>query len=115
MAIPRIYPYNLPRRADLPRATAPWRPDRRRAVLLIHDMQNFFVNAFPSGCNPITEVVAKIAQLRERCAQLAIPVAYTAQPGDMTDEQRGLVKDFWGSGMSTEPAHRAIISPLEPG
>lgn len=115
MAIPRIYPYLLPKRADLPTAHVPWRPDPARAVLLIHDMQNFFVDAFPAGCAPIVDIVENIARLRTQCERAGIPIAYTAQPGGMTDRQRGLVKDFWGSGMSTDPAHRAIIGKLSPG
>ena len=49
------------------------------------------------------------AQLRENCAWLGVPVAYTAQPGGMTQQQRGLLRDFWGPGMAAapgRPAHR---------
>jgi isochorismate hydrolase len=44
-----------------------------------------------------------------------MPVAYTAQPGGMTDEQRGLLKDFWGPGMRVDPADREVVEPLAPG
>ncbi|GHA01100.1 hypothetical protein GCM10010329_23450 [Streptomyces spiroverticillatus] len=44
-----------------------------------------------------------------------VPVAYTAQPGGMGDEQRGLLKDFWGPGMRTDPADREVIDELTPG
>ena len=43
-----------------------------------------------------------------------MPVAYTAQPGRMTDQQRGLLKDFWGPGMSAEPGERAVVPELAP-
>ncbi len=43
-----------------------------------------------------------------------MPVAYTAQPGSMTDEQRGLLKDIWGPGMRAEPADREMVPELAP-
>ena len=32
----------------------------------------------------------------------------------MTDQQRGLLKDFWGPGMSAEPGERAVVPELAP-
>ena len=54
------------------------------------------------------------ALLRERCAELGVPVAYTAQPGGMTDQERGLLKDFWGPGMRVSAEDRQVVEPLEP-
>src|SRR5436305_13391584 len=112
MPIPPIQPYAMP--ATLPRNIAQWSIDPRRAMLLIHDMQQYFLDMFPAGQPPVRELVENVALLRERCAQAGIPVAYTAQPGGMTDEQRGLLKDFWGSGMSAEAEQRAIIGAVAP-
>ena len=56
------------------------------------------------------------ARLRERtAASWASPSVYTAQPGGMTDEQRGLLKDFWGPGMRVDPADRQVVDELAPG
>ncbi|MGW4034624.1 isochorismatase family protein [Streptomyces sp. NPDC004838] len=33
----------------------------------------------------------------------------------MTEEQRGLLKDFRGSGMTVEPEHRAVVDTVRPG
>ena len=43
-----------------------------------------------------------------------MPVAYTAQPGSMTELQRGLLRDFWGPGMAAVPADREIVPELTP-
>jgi isochorismate hydrolase len=32
----------------------------------------------------------------------------------MTDEQRGLLKDFWGPGMRVDPADRQVVEPVAP-
>jgi isochorismate hydrolase len=112
--IPRIEPYPMPAMGDLPANTARWRVAPGRAVLLIHDMQKFFLRPFPAGESPGAELLRNTVLLRENCARLGIPVAYTAQPGGMTAAQRGLLRDFWGPGMQVEPADREVVAPLAP-
>ncbi|ALG09737.1 isochorismatase family protein [Kibdelosporangium phytohabitans] len=111
--IPEIEPYPMPAAGDLPPNTARWTAEPDRAVLLVHDMQRFFVRPFPDDMRD--GLISNIAELRERCVALGIPVAYTAQPGGMTDEQRGLLKDFWGPGMRVAPADRQVVDELAPG
>ncbi|WP_435283919.1 isochorismatase family protein [Streptomyces koelreuteriae] len=105
--------YALPTAAELPTSTARWTPDESRAALLVHDMQRYFLAPFPERVRE--PLVRHCAQVRERCAALGVPVFYTAQPGSMTDEQRGLLKDFWGPGMRVDPADRQIVTELTPG
>lgn len=112
--IPPVEPYPMPGEADLPGNTVNWVPDPQRAVLLLHDMQEFFLGPFPRTGEPGGALVANALLLRERCAALGVPVAYTAQPGGMTPEQRGLLRDFWGPGMDLTPEHRRIVPGLEP-
>lgn len=109
--IPHIVPYRMP--TDLPANTAQWTVDPNRAVLLVHDMQQFFLRPF-GGQPPVTELVANAALLRQTAAALDIPVAYTAQPGGMTPSERGLLKDFWGPGMTPSPEDREVIAPVAP-
>lgn len=112
--IPRIAPYPMPTKHDIPHSKVPWTIDPERAVLLIHDMQKFFLRFFPEGESPAVELLRNVDSIRREFADLGIPVAYTAQPGAMSDEQRGLLKDFWGSGMTAEPEHRDVVEPLRP-
>jgi isochorismate hydrolase len=110
--IPRIEPYPMPTSTELPANVARWTVAPERAVLLIHDMQRYFLQPLPATLRD--ELVRNAAALRDRCAALGIPVAYTAQPGGMTEDQRGLLADFWGPGMRTAPADRAVVEPLAP-
>ncbi|WP_406864112.1 isochorismatase family protein [Streptomyces sp. HUAS MG47] len=110
--IPTIESYPFPTRGDLPPNTARWTPDPDRAVLLVHDMQRYFLAPFPADVRG--RLVGNSAALRNRCAAAGVPVAYTAQPGGMTEQQRGLLKDFWGPGMRPEPADRAVVDELAP-
>jgi trans-2,3-dihydro-3-hydroxyanthranilic acid synthase len=110
--IPPIISYPLPTRAALPASIVRWTVRSERAVLLVHDMQSFFLAPFAGPLRD--ELVHNVALLRKRCAKLGVPVAYTAQPGRMTDEQRGLLKEFWGPGMRTDPADREVVPELAP-
>ncbi|MEV4455445.1 isochorismatase family protein [Microbispora sp. NPDC004025] len=112
--IPTISPYPMPTEGDLPENTARWTVDPGRAVLLIHDMQHYFLRPFPAGEAPVTDLLRNVTLLRDGCAEAGVPVAYTAQPGGMTDEQRGLLKDFWGPGMTVSPEDRRVVDALTP-
>jgi isochorismate hydrolase len=109
--IPEIVPYQMP--TGLPANVAQWTVDPRRAVLLVHDMQNFFLRPF-GGRAPAPELVANATRLRGIAATLGMPVAYTAQPGGMTATQRGLLKDFWGPGMTPSREDREVVAPIAP-
>jgi isochorismate hydrolase len=115
VAIPVIEPYTMPAEPELPANTARWTVDPARAMLLVHDMQNYFVRPFPADRAPMTDLVANIAHLRAWFAKFDAPVVYSAQPGGMTPAQRGLLRDFWGSGMTTDPDQRRILDGLAPG
>lgn len=115
MALPAITPYPMPGTADLPKNKVAWTPDPKRAVLLIHDMQRYFVEAFTAGASPVTELVSNIQQLRRHCLSLGIPVVFSAQPGGQTPEQRGLLLDFWGGGINGGTHQKQIIDALTPG
>lgn len=108
--IPPVEAYQLPVSGDLPANTAGWVADPARAVLLLHDMQRYFLRPLPAALRE--PLVRNAATVRDRCAELGVPIAYTAQPGDMSERDRGLLKDFWGPGMQAAPADRRIVDPL---
>jgi len=114
VSIPEIIPYPMPASNDVAESKADWVVDPARAVLLIHDMQQYFIRFFPRDESPVVELVRNVGLLRRHCAELGVPVAYTAQPGGMSDEDRGLLKDFWGPGMTVQPEHREVVEPLQP-
>jgi isochorismate hydrolase len=112
VGIPAIAPYPLPALADLPGNVANWVADPDRAVLLIHDMQRYFLRPFPHSITD--ELVGNIGTLLGQCREMGVPVAYTAQPGGMSEQERGLLKDFWGPGMRVDPTDREVVDPLAP-
>lgn len=110
--IPSIQPYALPDSDSLPENVVSWRVDPSRALLLIHDMQNYFLSPLPPTLRE--RLTTNVASLRKRCKQAGIPVAYTAHPGRMTEKERGLLRDFWGPGMETTPADRDVAEAVGP-
>jgi bifunctional isochorismate lyase / aryl carrier protein len=115
MAIPAILPYPMPVESDLPKNRVAWTPDPKRAALLIHDMQQYFLNAFTVTESPVVELLANIQKLKAYCAEQGIPVIYSAQPGKQSPEQRGLLQDFWGPGLTKCPDQQKIVDELAPG
>ena len=61
MGLPVIAPYPLPAEAPAPRA--PWRPDRARMALLVHDMQRYFCAPYDGAADPLRTALANIAAL----------------------------------------------------
>ncbi len=110
--IPSIEPYPLPSAGELPANTAQWTIDWDRAVLLVHDMQRYFLRPLPATVH--RELLANAVALRGHCAARGVPVAYTAQSGDMNQQDRGLLNDFWGTGMRATAADRQVTDDLAP-
>lgn len=114
MGIPPIKQYSLPTGAELPDNQMSWELNPDRAVLLLHDMQRYFVDFFPQGQPPMCQVIDNVRAIRRAAVRSSVPVVYTAQPGAMTRKQRGLLYDLWGPGMDDEPEHKQIIDELAP-
>ncbi|MFJ7269987.1 isochorismatase family protein [Streptomyces sp. NPDC099050] len=114
MAMSPIAPYRMPGDGDLPNAAVPWRPHPDRAVVLVHDMQRYFLRPFPAGQSPMTELVSNVSSLLATARKAGVPVMYTAQPGGMSRRDRGLLHDLWGPGMGVEEADRGIADDVAP-
>ncbi|PIJ50211.1 isochorismatase [Erwinia sp. OLTSP20] len=114
MAIPSLQPYPLPVAEDLPVNKVSWAVEPSRAALLIHDMQDYFLNFWGDNSPMINQVVANIAALRQFCKQQNIPVYYTAQPEKQSDEDRALLNDMWGPGLTRSPQQQKIVAALAP-
>src|SRR3954447_481026 len=114
MAMTPIAPYRMPGDGDLPAAAVPWRPRADRAALLVHDMQRYFLRPFSAGQSPLTELVANVRTLLAAARAGGVPVFYTAQPGGMSRQDRGLLHDLWGPGMSPEETDRGIVEAVAP-
>ncbi|CAI1126878.1 Isochorismatase [Serratia marcescens] len=114
MAIPKLNDYALPTADELPQNKVTWQVEPQRAALLIHDMQQYFLNFWGEDSALIKQVVENIANLRRYCKQQGIPVFYTAQPNQQSDEDRALLNDMWGPGLNKHPEQQTVTAALAP-
>ena len=114
MAIPKLTAYALPTATELPTNKVNWAFEPERAALLIHDMQEYFLNFWGENSDMMQQVVANIAKLRAYCKEHNIPVYYTAQPKEQSDEDRALLNDMWGPGLTRSPEQQRIVAELAP-
>lgn len=112
MSIPRIAPYAIP--SQLPDNRVNWTVAPQRAALLIHDMQEYFLDFYDREAEPVATALRNIAAIRARCRELNIPVFYTAQPAEQADSDRGLLNDMWGPGLPARPERHPIVASLSP-
>ncbi|MEV0650148.1 isochorismatase family protein [Phytomonospora sp. NPDC050363] len=106
MAIPRIAPYPLPGRRSLPSNRVDWRLDPDRAVLLVHDMQRYFLDFYDAEFTALYEGVARLRKL-------GMPAVYTAQTAPQDPVSRGLLTDMWGPGIADRAEIVAQVAPAE--
>lgn len=89
-----------------------WRPEPARSLLLVHDMQDHFVDKYDRGAEPIRSVIAGIGRAVAAARAAGVPVVYSAQPGDQDPAERALLTDFWGAGPRAEAV--GLIPELGP-
>ncbi|WP_156429479.1 isochorismatase family protein [Burkholderia sp. TSV86] len=112
MAIPKISSYSLPE--EIPDSRVTWRFDASRAALLVHDMQDYFVDFYDRDAAPIPDLIANARRLIDLAHASGMPVYYTAQLPQQTAAERGLLTDMWGPGLTARPEHASICDALAP-
>lgn len=115
MAIPKIASYPMPAQAENKHANrVRWQISAQRAVLLVHDMQDYFLDFYDRGSAPIPELIANTRRLIDQAHARDIPVVYTAQSPEQTPAERGLLQDMWGPGLTARPERARIVEELAP-
>ncbi|MEX9786423.1 isochorismatase family protein [Providencia manganoxydans] len=114
MAIPKLQDYDLPNMNNIPPNKVNWEFKPDKAVLLIHDMQYYFVNFWDKNSPMLAKVIDNINILRQFSRLHGIPIYYTAQPKNQSHEERALLNDIWGAGLVNSPEQQPIIEALSP-
>jgi bifunctional isochorismate lyase/aryl carrier protein len=111
--LPSIADYPMPEPGSWPKPRAEWSLDPGRAALLVHDMQEHFLERFERGF--LGRLVNNVRVLRRACVASNIPVLYCGQPGSQTREERGLLWDLWGPGIVANPERDVLWPDIAPG
>lgn len=112
MAIPKIASYPMPTQA--PDSKVQWQPVAARAVLLVHDLQDYFLDFYDRSAAPVPQLIANTRRLLDVARATGIPVVYTAQLPQQTAAERGLLQDMWGPGLTAQPQRKDIAAELAP-
>ncbi|MCG7488008.1 isochorismatase family protein [Vibrio sp. Of14-4] len=111
MAIPKIASYTMPHTDLFPVNKADWEVDVKKAVVLVHDLQAYFLNFFDQALPPVPELLVNVNKVIESARSAGIPVVYTAQPADQDPNERALLTDFWGTGLTKDTEIVPEIAP----
>jgi bifunctional isochorismate lyase/aryl carrier protein len=114
MSLPKLINYTIPNRDEIILNKVTWNLEINRAALLIHDMQEYFINSYSRKSNPIRTVIDNIKQIIMAARAVNIPIFYTAQIGNQDPKERALLTDFWGPGLSADVLDTSIIKELTP-
>lgn len=115
MAIPTISEYQMPQPESFPKSKPTWQPDPRRAVLLFHDVQSYFLKFYAGDGTLISQMVDNLVRLRQWARANDVPVVYTAQRRVQVPSDRGLLHDFWGRGLANaDQAFEQVVESLVP-
>jgi bifunctional isochorismate lyase / aryl carrier protein len=108
-------PYSLPKDECLAYNRVEWGIVPDRAVLLIHDMQRYYLRPLMTGSEgPGRELIANIKTVKAACVSADIPAIYTVCHPCKQVEQRGLLNDFWGPGMTDRVENVDVVDGLTP-
>ncbi|WP_045398299.1 isochorismatase family protein [Vibrio campbellii] len=111
MAIPKIASYKIPQSETFPENTVDWKIDPKKAVVLVHDLQTYFLNFFDKTKSPVPELLENVRQVLDNARAANIPVIYTAQPANQEPNERALLTDFWGAGLTQDTDIVPEVSP----
>lgn len=107
--------YQLPGKECLQHNRVEWSVIPKRAALLIHDMQKYYLRPLINvGEDPARDLIENIKVVKEACVATHIPVIYTICHPCEHVEQRGLLNDFWGGGMSNLVEDVTIMDEISP-
>ncbi|KPF46033.1 isochorismatase [Rhizobium sp. AAP43] len=115
MAIPAISDYPMPKPESFPANKTAWKPEAARSVLLIHDMQRYFLRFYEADGGLMQSLIDNLARLLTWARANGVPVVYTAQPHEQPPGDRALLNDMWGPGLTVaDPTLQQIIEALAP-
>ena len=113
MTIPKIASYEAPQPTSFPTNKVNWSVEPTRAVLLVHDLQDYFLNFFDRTQAPVPGLLANVKRVKNMAVKAGIPVVYTAQPANQDPQERGLLTDFWGTGLTQDTDIASDVAPQE--
>jgi len=115
MSIAKITDYPMPLADSFPVNRTIWQIEPSRAVLLMHDMQVYFLRFYAPDSALVATLLNNLLRLRQWADRHGVPVVYSAQPHVQSPRERALLNDMWGPGLTAaEPGQQRIVDALAP-
>ncbi|GLT17724.1 isochorismatase [Vibrio zhanjiangensis] len=95
MPLPTNVSYPMPSKVSFLNKTD-WQLDSNRTVLLIHDMQHYFVDIYEPDSFLLPTLLGNIAKIKQWAKRKGIPVIYTQITFNTISHTHALIEDFWG-------------------
>ena len=95
MPLPTNVSYPMPSKVSFLNKTD-WQLDSNRTVLLIHDMQHYFVDIYEPDSFLLSTLLGNIAKIKQWAKRKGIPVIYTQITFNTISHTHALIEDFWG-------------------
>ena len=106
--------YEPPMEEALAANKVAWEADGRQAAVLIHDLQNYWIEPFERP----EPLIDRISWLRSVAHQTGMPVVFTGARPSLSDVDRGFATEMFGPGIGRNPGALAsdtqIIDALAP-
>jgi len=116
MSIAKIADYPMPLADSFPVNRTMWQIEPSRVVLLMHDMQVYFLRFYDPDSALVATLLNNLVRLRQWAGRHGVPVVYSAQPHVQSPRERALLNDMWGPGLTAvEPGQQRIVDALVPG
>lgn len=111
---PAVEPYPLPGEQFLNLNKTDWSIEPKQTVLLVHDMQKFWVDRFVEP----DVLIDNIRFLIQVCREYDVPIIYSVGEKVRNRAERGLALDLWGPGIGkvggVKEEDADVISELMP-
>lgn len=109
--VPSIAAYEMPDATYTQENRVSWALEPTRAALLVHDMQNYWVNRFEDS----KVLLANCSALLNAARSAGMTVIYSVARREPRPQDRGLAFEMWGAGMgggSNDPYDELIVPSL---
>jgi len=114
MTIEKINNYQISQLLEPKNKKAHWNIEKDECVLLIHDMQKYFLEPYNMSSEPYLTLINNIKKIKKICKGHSVPIIYSVQSEGQSVSQRGLLKDFWGIGIPKNMGKDEIVKELLP-
>ncbi|MGC4067116.1 MAG: isochorismatase family protein [Polyangiaceae bacterium] len=114
MSLGVFEPYSIPDCSSWSPQRVGFRLDTDRSFLLVHDLQRYFLAPYQEEREPLPSLLRNVHRIVEVARAARVPIAFTMQSPQQSRQERGLLWDVWGPGITAKPELSDLAQGLRP-